>query len=106
MNKGVEIDFDAQQKGQSATNWRPVQIETTDATGNYIKGWINNYRQNGEMSGYFYQPGLWPDEPAWKVRVEFSRTSGFNADELWSVTNIPVQRGQPAGCLELLRETG
>ena len=43
--------------------------------------------------GYFYQPGLWPDEPAWKVRLEFSRTSGFNDDELWSVTNVPVRAG-------------
>jgi hypothetical protein len=92
-NKGVQLDFDVQQKGRSVTNWRPVQVETTDATGNYIKGWINNYQQNGDNDGYFSQPGLWPDEPAWKVRLEFSRTSGFNADELWSVTNIPVNAG-------------
>jgi hypothetical protein len=93
VNKCVQLDFDAQQKGQSATNWRPVQVETSDATGNYIKGWINDYRQNGEKDGYFYQPGLWPDEPAWKVRLEFSRTSGFDDDELWSVTNLPVRAG-------------
>jgi hypothetical protein len=93
INKSVQIDFDVQQKGQSATNWRPVQVETTDATGNYVKGWINQNYQNAQPTGYFYQPGLWPDEPAWKVRLEFSRTSGFNADELWSVTNIPVRAG-------------
>jgi hypothetical protein len=92
-SKCVQIAFDIQQKSQSVTNWRPVQVETTDATGNYIKGWINDYHQNGEKMGYFYQPGLWPDEPAWKVRLEFSRTSGFNDDELWSVTNIPVRAG-------------
>jgi hypothetical protein len=91
MNKCVQIDFDIEQKGQSATNWRPVQVGTTDATGNYIKGWINDYRPNGQKDGYFYQPGLWPDEPAWKIRMEFSRTSGFNDDELWSVTNVPVR---------------
>jgi len=39
----------------------------------------------------FYQWGLWPDEPAWKLRVEFSRTSGFADDELWSVSDIPVE---------------
>jgi hypothetical protein len=92
-NKCVQINFDVQQKGQSVTNWRPVQVETTDATGNYIKGWINDYRQNGEKAGYFYQPGLWPDEPAWKVRLEFSRTSGFNDNELWSVISVPVRMG-------------
>jgi hypothetical protein len=93
INKCVQIDFDAQQKGQAVTNWRPVQVETTDATGNYIKGWINDYRQNGQKSEYFYQPGLWPDEPGWKVRLEFSRTAGFTDDELWSVTNVPVRAG-------------
>ena len=92
-SKCVQFDFDAQQKGQSVTNWRPVQVETTDVTGNYVKGWINDYRQNGEQAGYFYQPGLWPDEPAWKVRLEFSRTAGFNDDELWGVTSIPVRAG-------------
>jgi hypothetical protein len=93
MNKGVQIDFDVQQKNQAATNWRPVQVQTSDATGNNVTGWINDYRQNGEKNGYFYQPGLWPDEPAWKVRIEFSRASDFAADELWSVTNIPVRPG-------------
>ena len=93
INKTVQFTFDLQQKGQSATNWRPVSVQTSDATGNDVKGWINEYRMNGQADGYFYQPGLWPDEPAWKMRLEFSRTAGFNADELWSVTNIPVRAG-------------
>jgi hypothetical protein len=93
MNKTVQLAFDLQQKGQSTTNWRPVSVETTDATGNYVKGWINQNYQNGQPTGYFYQPGLWPDEPAWKVRLEFSRAADFSADELWSVTNIPVREG-------------
>jgi len=92
-NQCVQLDFDAQQNGQSATNWRPVQVETSDATGNFIKGWVNNYWQNGEKAGYLFQSGLWPEEPAWKVRLEFSRTSGFDPDELWSVTNVPVRAG-------------
>jgi hypothetical protein len=93
INKCVQFDFDVQQKGQSATNWRPVQVDTTDATGNHIKGWINDYRPNGQKAGYFYQSGLWPDEPAWKVRLEMSRTSGFSDDEFWSITNVPVKAG-------------
>jgi hypothetical protein len=93
INKTVQIAFDLQQKNQSATNWQPVSVETTDATGNNVKGWINRNYRNGQSMGYFYQPGLWPDEPAWKVRLEFSRTAGFDAGELWSVTNIPVRMG-------------
>ena len=93
INRTVQLSFDLQQKGQSTTNWRPISVETTDATGNYVKGWINQNYQNGQSEGYFYQPGLWPNEPAWKVRLEFSRSDGFSAEELWSVTNIPVREG-------------
>ena len=94
MNKCVQIAFDVQQKGQSATNWHPIRVVTSDATGNSIQGWINDFRQNGQESGYyFYQQGLWPDEPAWKLRVEFSRTSGFSDDEIWAVTNVTVRPG-------------
>jgi hypothetical protein len=77
----------------TATNWRPVQAETSDATGNHLTGWVNEYHSSGQTEGFFYQSLLWPNEAAWKVRLEFSRTSGFNDDELWSVTNIPVRAG-------------
>jgi hypothetical protein len=93
LNKCVQLDFDFQQKGQSVTNWRPVRVVTSDAAGNSLQGWINPYYQNGQTSGYQYQQGLWPDEPAWKLRVEFSRASGFSDDEMWSVTNVPVNAG-------------
>ena len=94
MNKCVQIAFDVRQKGQSVTNWHPVRAETSDAVGNHVTGWINQSGvRNGQSLGCFYQPELWPDEPAWRLRLEFSRTSGFNDDELWSVTNISVRAG-------------
>lgn len=93
LNKCVQIAFDTKQGGLSVTNWRPQHIETSDATGNQIRGWINSNYQNGKAVGYMFQPGLWPDEPAWKLRVEFSRDSGFSDDELWAVTNVTVKAG-------------
>jgi hypothetical protein len=41
-----------------------------------------------------YRWSLWPNEPAWKVRIELSRTSGFQSNELWTIQNFPVP---PAG---------
>jgi hypothetical protein len=93
LNKCVQLSFDFQQKGQSVTNWRPVRVVTSDAAGNSIQGWINSNYQNGQPTGYYYQEGLWPNEPAWRLRVEFSRASGFNDDEIWALTNVPVQPG-------------
>ena len=93
MNKGMQVAFDVQQNGHTVTNWQPVQIETSDATGNHANGYVNTTSQGGEPET-LYQWGLWPDEPAWKVRVEMSRTSGFTDDELWTVQNIPVEDGK------------
>ncbi|HEY1662052.1 MAG TPA: hypothetical protein VGI03_06500 [Verrucomicrobiae bacterium] len=92
LNKAVQLGFDVEQKGHPATNWQPVQVIMSDATGNQITGWINRNYQNGQ-SGYFCQSSLWPNEPDWKLRVEFSRSSGFNDDEVWTLTNLPVKQG-------------
>jgi len=92
MNKGALAAFQIQQNGKTAANWHPVQMEISDATGNHITGPCNSHRERDEEVT-FYQWSLWPDEPAWKLRVEFSRTSGFNGDELWTVQDVPLQPG-------------
>lgn len=100
VNQCVRLGFDLKQNGQSVTNWRPWLVETSDATGNHIRGVVSDYPQDGfydlprgRIEGYFYRPGLWPREPAWKVRLEFTRTSGFDDHEILTLTNIPVQIG-------------
>lgn len=92
INKGVEAAFQVQQNGTNALNWVPVQIQTSDATGNHQNAGCNSH-WDGDQEIADYQWGLWPDEPAWKLRVEFSKQSGFTSDELWTVKNIPVQSG-------------
>lgn len=91
--KAVVATFHVEQNGNIATNWQPVSVETSDATGNHssMRSWSE--RQENDEETMTYQWGLWPDEPAWKMRVEFSRTSGFFPDELWTVTEIPLVQG-------------
>ena len=93
MNKAVLAAFHTEQKGVTATNWQPIRIETSDAAGNQaqLRSWSNS-RENGE-SVMTYQWGLWPDESPWKLRVEFSKQSGFTDDEVWTVQNVPVNPG-------------
>ncbi|MEY2466398.1 MAG: hypothetical protein QOD03_919, partial [Verrucomicrobiota bacterium] len=97
-NQCVRLDFDFRQNGQSTTNWEAWPVQTTDAAGNWSRGLIYGYPANGIFpnnslnsgrDGYFFQPGLWPDEP-WKVRLEFIQRSGFSDDEIVTFTNIPV----------------
>jgi len=101
-NQCVHLNFDFRENGQSTTNWDPWPVQTTDAAGNWSRGLIYGYPTNGvypsnplkgELDGYYFQPGLWPDEPAWKVRLEFIRRSGFSDDEIVTFTNISVKSG-------------
>ncbi|HEY3761393.1 MAG TPA: hypothetical protein VGN23_06565 [Verrucomicrobiae bacterium] len=94
MNKAVQAIFQVQRNGHSVTNWQPVAVETTDATGNEVSGQIENNQWQDASDTMLYQFGLWPDEPAWKMRFEFSQQSDFAPEELWSVPNIPVLPGK------------
>jgi len=90
MNKGVQATFHVERNGSSVSNWAPVSVVTTDASGNSVNGYVNNNNRQNEVDSIVYQWGLWPDEPAWKVRFEFSQQSDFAPNELWVVPNIPV----------------
>jgi hypothetical protein len=94
MSKAVFTAFHCEQKGVTVTNWQVMRIETSDATGNHVQN--NSFSTGREDNGdatMTYQWGLWPDQSPWKLRVELSRTSGFNDGEMWTVTNVLVQAG-------------
>jgi hypothetical protein len=100
-NQCVRLHFDWRQNGQPATNWFPWLVRTTDAVGNKVVRAIGGYPPQGvyayppkgKLDGYWYQPGLWPNEPAWKVRLEMTRSSGFTPAETVTFTNLPVRPG-------------
>ena len=93
VNKGVAVTYHVERNGKPVTNWQPVSIDTSDATGNHVSGGPNT-RWNENEGVTTYQWGLWSDEPAWKLRAEFSQQSDFAANELWTVQNIPLQPGR------------
>ena len=84
----VLASFRVAQRGQPLTNWQPVGIEARDATGNQAgnTSWSQSTKDGEETMTY--QSGLWPGEPAWRLRVEFSRRSGYTPGELWTVRGI------------------
>lgn len=93
-DRAVQLTFETKQNGMVVTNWQPVHVITSDATGNSIPNlnWMQGRDAPGAVS-MTYQWGLWPTEQAWKLRVEMSRTSGFSNDEIWAVSNVPVKKG-------------
>jgi hypothetical protein len=97
-NKGVQVTFHAERAGKRVTNWQLASVELTDATGNRtgINSWPKGAGQvqwNGDEGTFTYPNGLWPDEPAWKVRLEMTQTADFSSDEQWTAQNIPVVPG-------------
>jgi hypothetical protein len=97
-NKGVQVTFHAERAGKRVTNWQPTSVEITDATGNRsaINSWAKGGGQvqwNGDEGTFTYPYGLWPDEPAWKLRLVMAQTSNFSSDEQWTAQNIPVVPG-------------
>ena len=97
MNKGVQVAYRVERNGKPVMNWQPVSVETADATGNQIfTGYGpngNQARWNGDEATFTYQFGLWPDEPAWKVRLQMTQNTDFSSDDEWTAQNIPVAPG-------------
>lgn len=93
-SQGVFVAFHTEQKGAVVTNWQPIRIETSDAAGNHVfnNSWSTSRDKNGDAT-MTYQSGLWPKQMPWKLRVEFSRDSGFNDNEVWTIPNVPVKPG-------------
>lgn len=105
----VRIGFDFQQNGHAATNWHPRSVVLSDASSNRVETVMQSQdndfmRQHwrgtpfvvtpgDEYKGYFFHPGLWPNELAWNVRLEFTRDAGFDPDEILTLTNLPVREG-------------
>ena len=105
-NHVVRVAFGARQNDQSATNWHAWLVHTADSAGNQVRSAISDYPRDGiyeppqpgkpytpQMDGHFFAPGLWSDHSPWKVRIEFTRNSGFSDEETLTLTNLPVRAG-------------
>lgn len=98
MNKGMQVAFHVERNGKPVQNWIPMSLEVTDATGNrtaisYGANGGNQVKWNGDEGTLTCPNGLWPDEPAWRLRMQMTQTSDFSSDEQWTAQNIPVVPG-------------
>jgi len=94
MNKGVQATFHSERNGNPVTNWEPVSVTTTDGTGNQVGGNVAKNDWQDVNDTVTYQYGLWQDEPAWKMRMEFSQQSDFAGSETWKVPDLTVVPGR------------
>ncbi len=68
--------------------WQAIGVDVSDATGNSAHN--SGMSWNGGSSSFAFAPGLWPDEAAWKLKLELKRTEGFRPEELFVFKNVPL----------------
>jgi hypothetical protein len=102
--KGMHLAtfFDVALESERGTNeeWVVQNAELSDATGNVLSS-PSNVSSSGEnvspmtfLGEYRLSiPGtLWPDEAAWRLKLEMKRKSGFAPDEFVTFKNVPVPK--------------
>jgi hypothetical protein len=94
--------------------FEPVGIAVTDGKG---RKWVGvgygNEKKGSDIEHEFLLDPVngsgkqvRPDPRAWQLQVEFARTSGFFAEELWTVRSVPLaKRGQENGFNVIARAT-
>ena len=110
---GTEIDYSVRSAEGTNERWVLQNTGLTDATGNRLGeqggstslgDWNNKPWDHADWHGYseVIDGALWPDEPAWRLKLEFKRSFGFAPGELVTFSNVPV----PApGATNFLRMT-
>jgi len=88
----TECAFRIRENGRDSTSWRPLFFEISDATGNHWRAWRDSLLEGVDetevRAGFL--GALWPDEEAWKVRVEFKQVAEFPANDLLRIESIPI----------------
>jgi hypothetical protein len=97
----TEFDVSLISPADSTESWVPQSTELSDATGNFINSvsystllegdGLSRSKPSAKTGFTEYLPGtLWPDEPAWRLRLEIKRASGFAPEEFVVFKNVPV----------------
>jgi hypothetical protein len=80
--------FRVASNGQPSRAWTVASMELTDATGNTANSYRSAASNLDGQPVFGLSAALWPDEPAWRLKVEFSRIEDFAPDELVSLKGI------------------
>jgi hypothetical protein len=75
--------------GDTNQAWRVDHVEVSDATGNKLQSSGTSWGMGGGDI-FEFNPGLWADEAAWKLRCEIKRTKGFSSNEIMIFKNVPL----------------
>lgn len=86
----TDFAFRFRENGSETTEWTPVTVELSDATGNHWRVYYNpdNAKEENGAKQAGSSGALWAGESAWKIRGEFRRTANFPENELLRLAKI------------------
>jgi hypothetical protein len=77
-------------RAESDSEWTIAGTELGDATGNLLRSTSFGSTSSGAFRSFTISPSLWPNEEAWKLRLEVKRQRGFAPAEMVSFRAIPL----------------
>jgi hypothetical protein len=90
--------FRVRERGQDTTAYLPVEFEISDATGNHWRPKVARPAEvtNGLITATLFG-ALWPEEEAWKLRVEFKPADKNSEDQSAQVAEFLAKPDQETG---------
>jgi len=96
------FSFDSRPNGTNDPTWQVRGVTAASASGNILSTHSNlaiavpALRSGFSTLNFHLRRALWPEEPVWRFAAEFYRTTDFQPNELWTLTNIAIpSRGAP-----------
>ncbi len=97
----TSIDYSLRSARGTNEKWILQSAEVSDATGNRVAGQLGdgtfgagsmapgtNFDRAGQSASA--AGSLWPDETAWRLKLSFKRSYGFDSNELVTFRNVPI----------------
>jgi hypothetical protein len=82
--------FQLKENGARTEKWSVCGISASNAAGEVRPGGsYGSHWLRGEHKLDF-PSALWPEEPAWKLLVDFARTEDFPSDDLWIIKDVKI----------------
>lgn len=87
---GYTAVYQVQQDQRPVPEWEALETEISDATGNWFVPRRKSLSRLGDFCFSHFTGTLWPDEKAWKLKTTFIKRTNFAANEVLTVSNVPV----------------
>lgn len=85
--------FQVTERGRTNPAWSIRGLEARGSSGNWFRSSLFTADEDRLLAAF--GDVLWPDEPDWRLRGEFSRTAGYAAGDLVTLTSVSGLRTNP-----------